>query len=155
MPHGAMHEAAGAVKAEWLHSQGPGTLSRLPPPAISCSDRVQVFTAWKKLLVSLNIPEGAFSTCSVRFWVLSHSVASHSLLPLTVALQAPLSMGFSRQEYWSRLPRPPPGDLPNPGVEPRFPVFPALAGRFFSASATCSFYFILFFTSILYWGIAN
>ena len=35
----------------------------------------------------------------------------------TVALQAPLSMGFSRQEYWSGLPRPPPGDLPNPGIE--------------------------------------
>ena len=36
----------------------------------------------------------------------------------TVAHQAPLSMGFSRQEYWSGLPRPPPGDLPNPGIEP-------------------------------------
>ena len=39
----------------------------------------------------------------------------------TVALQAPQSMGFSRQEYWSGLPSPPPGDLPNPGVEPRSP----------------------------------
>ena len=37
----------------------------------------------------------------------------------TVARQAPLSMGFSRQEYWSGLPCPPPGDLPNPGKEPR------------------------------------
>ena len=36
----------------------------------------------------------------------------------TVARQAPLSMGFSRQEYWSELPSPPPGDLPNPGIEP-------------------------------------
>ena len=36
----------------------------------------------------------------------------------TVAHQAPLSMGFSRQEYWSGLPRAPPGDLPNPGIEP-------------------------------------
>ena len=35
-----------------------------------------------------------------------------------IALQAPLSMGFSRQEYWSRLPCPPPGDLPDPGIEP-------------------------------------
>ena len=38
--------------------------------------------------------------------------------PWTVARQAPLSMGFSRQEYWSGLPCPPPGDLPNPAIEP-------------------------------------
>jgi hypothetical protein len=44
----------------------------------------------------------------------------------TVAHQAPLSMGFSRQEYWSGLPFPPPGDLPNPGTEPTSPVCPAL-----------------------------
>ena len=48
--------------------------------------------------------------------------------PWTVAHQAPLSMGFSRQEYWSGLPFPSPGDLPNPGIKP---VSPALAGRFF------------------------
>ena len=40
------------------------------------------------------------------------------MTPWTVARQAPLSMGFSRQEYWSRLPFPSPGDLPNPGIEP-------------------------------------
>ena len=40
----------------------------------------------------------------------------------TVARQAPLSMGFSRQEYWSGLPCPPPGDLPNPGIKPRSPA---------------------------------
>ena len=40
----------------------------------------------------------------------------------TVASQAPLSMGFSRQEYWSGLPCPPPGDLPDPGTEPRSPA---------------------------------
>ena len=39
-----------------------------------------------------------------------------------VAHQAPLSMGFPRQEYWSGLPRPPPGDLPNSGIEPRSPA---------------------------------
>ena len=49
----------------------------------------------------------------------------------TVARQAPLSMGFSRQEYWSGLPCPPPGDLPNLGTEPGSPVSPALADRFF------------------------
>ena len=44
----------------------------------------------------------------------------------TVALQAPLSMGFSRQEYWSGFSCPPAGDLPNPGIEPRSPAAPAL-----------------------------
>ena len=50
--------------------------------------------------------------------------------PCTVARQASLSMGFSRQEYWSGLPFPCPGDLPDPEIEPKFP---ALAGRFFTA----------------------
>ena len=54
----------------------------------------------------------------------------------TVALQAPLSMGFSRQEYWSGLPCPPPGDLPDPGIEPTSFMSPALAGRFFTTHAT-------------------
>ena len=44
----------------------------------------------------------------------------------TTACQAPLCMGFSRQEYWSGLPCPPPGDLPNPGIEPALPASPAL-----------------------------
>ena len=43
----------------------------------------------------------------------------------TVALQAPLSMGLSRQEYWSGLPCPPPGDLPDPGMEPGSPALQA------------------------------
>ena len=45
--------------------------------------------------------------------------------PWTVAHQAPLSMGFSRQEYWSGLPLPTPGDLPEPGIEPRSPALQA------------------------------
>ena len=56
------------------------------------------------------------------------SVVSDSVTPWTVARQAPLSMGFSRQESWSGLPFPSPGDLPGPGIKP---TFPALAGRFF------------------------
>ena len=54
----------------------------------------------------------------------------------TVAFQAPLSMGFSRQEYWSRLLYSPTGNLPNLGIEPMFLMFPALAGGFFTTSAT-------------------
>ena len=48
----------------------------------------------------------------------------------------PLSMGFPRQEHWSGLPFPSPGDLPNPGLEPTFLTSPSLAGEFFPASAT-------------------
>ena len=47
------------------------------------------------------------------------------LIPQTVVHQAPLSVEFSRQEYWSRLPFPPPGDLPDPGTEPRSPALRA------------------------------
>ena len=54
----------------------------------------------------------------------------------TRACQAPLSTGFSRQEYWSGLPCPFPGDLPNPGMEPWSLLSPALAGGFFTTSAT-------------------
>ena len=53
-----------------------------------------------------------------------------------VALQAPLSMGFSMQEYWGGLPCPPPEDLPDPGVEPMSLTSPALAHGFFPTSAT-------------------
>ena len=48
------------------------------------------------------------------------------VIPWTVAHQAPLSMGFPRQEHWSGLPFPPPGDLPDPGIEPASPTSPAL-----------------------------
>ena len=53
-----------------------------------------------------------------------------------VACQAPLSIGFSRQEYWSGLPCPPPGDLPDPGIKPAPLKSPALADGFFTTSAT-------------------
>ena len=55
--------------------------------------------------------------CFSRVWVFA--------TPRTVARQSPLSMGFSRQEYWSRLPCPPPGDLPDPGIKPGSPALQA------------------------------
>ena len=51
--------------------------------------------------------------------------------PQTVACQVPLSMGFSRQEYWNGLPCPPPGDLPDPGIQPTSSAATALAGTSF------------------------
>ena len=66
------------------------------------------------------------------WWFFSRSVVSYSFMtPWTVGAppQAPLSMGLPRREYWSGLRFPSPGNLPTPGIEP---VFPALAGRFFT-----------------------
>ena len=62
----------------------------------------------------------------------SFSRARLFVMPWTAAHQAPLSMRFSRQEYWSGLPCPPPGDLPDPGIEPASLMSPALAGRSFT-----------------------
>ena len=60
------------------------------------------------------------------------SVMSDSLQLWTVPHQAPLSMGFSRQEYWSGLPCPPPEDLPDPGMEITYAFISCIAGRFFT-----------------------
>ena len=78
-----------------------------------------------------------------------HDVCAQSLsciqlfvTPWTVTCQALLSMGFSSQEYWSELPFPPPGDLPDPGIEHDPGIksvslaSPIMAGRFFTSSAT-------------------
>ena len=63
--------------------------------------------------------------CQVKVKVKSLSHAQLFATAWTVACQAPLSMGFSRKEYWSGLPFPSPGDLPNPGIEPRSPALQA------------------------------
>ena len=55
--------------------------------------------------------------------------------PWTIDLQGPLSMGLSRQEYWSGLPCPPPEDLPDPGIEPAPLMSPLSLGAFFTTSA--------------------
>ena len=56
--------------------------------------------------------------------------------PWTVARQTSLSIGFSRKVYWGGLPCPPPGDLPDPGIEPVSLMSPAVAGGFLTTSAT-------------------
>ena len=69
--------------------------------------------------------------------VLSHFSHSRLFAILwAVTYQAPLSMGFSKQEYWSGLPSPPSGNLPNPGMEPMSLKSPALEDRFFTTSTT-------------------
>ena len=90
------------------------------------------FNILKKLIVYLReeTMSRVHAVCQVA------SVVSDSVTPWTVALQAPLSMGFSRQEYWSGLPFPLPGDLPDSGIELVSLMSPALAGGFFTTSAT-------------------
>ena len=65
------------------------------------------------------------STVAIAKTCGSCSAVSESVTLWTVARQAPLSMGFSRQEYWSGLPFPSPGDLSSPGIEPTSPAFQA------------------------------
>ena len=79
---------------------------------------------------------GNSAQCYVAAWIqgefgrgcctaLSHFIVQLCATPWTVACQPPLSMGFPRQEYWSGLPFPSSGDLPNPGIEPMSPMSPA------------------------------
>ena len=94
-----------------------------------------------KTMTSVSIKERKYEVLSSFFFlVLSvycyqpitlhpHTYMLSHVTPWTAARQAPLSMDFSRQEYWSGLPFLPPGHLPYPGIEP---ASPALAGRFFT-----------------------
>ena len=101
------------------HSYTSGRLRRLSrPPVVSPCETVAQM--WPQLLLLFSCPDGSNSFVP----------------PWTAARQAPLSMGFSRQEYWSGLPCPPPGDLPNPGIVPMSLKSPALASRFFTVWAT-------------------
>ena len=77
----------------------------------------------------------------MRLSTLAHMLGCFSRVRLcatlwAVARQAPLSIGFSRQEYWSGMLFLPPGDLPDPGIKPTSLMSPALAGGFFITSAT-------------------
>ena len=79
---------------------------------------------WKRRVLTLT----CVLTCFSHVWLFA--------TPRTVALQAPLSMGLSRQEYWSGLPLPSPRDLPDQGIELTSLTSPALVGRFFTTSTT-------------------
>ena len=78
------------------------------------------------------------------------SFVFNSASPWTVACQAPLSMGFPQQEYWSRLPFPSPGDLPDPGIKPVSFASPALAGGFITTAPLGKpFLYLLFANTLL------
>ena len=96
--------------------------SRAPFELQICFLIPQNLSLFKVICSAFSIQNASMLSCSVMsLWLFA-----------TVACQAPLSMGFSRQEYWSRLPFPSPGDLPDPGIKAASPVSPALAGEFFT-----------------------
>ena len=102
---------------EWLntctHSRCCGTQSA-PSPARTCQGKITgTGDPWDVL--NSEVKQSKVKLLS-RVWLFAN--------PWTVAYQDSLSMGFSRQEYWSGLPFPPPGDLPDPGIEPRSPALP-------------------------------
>ena len=118
--------------------------SPAPIPFLSCTQ------CYRRALCTLlqAVRKPAFRTRSQKYrgprkprrgFVMWHKMTYSSLAqprptlcdPWTVAHQAPLSMGFPRREYWSGLPFPPPGDLPDLGIEPRSPASPALQVVFF------------------------
>ena len=113
--------------------------------AFCLSHNLEHLQVWRDLVI---LVEHSYRRmrCQVAQWssyfsfhvcVLSHfSHVQFFATPWTVISQAPLSMGFSRQEYWSGLPCPPPRDLHDAGIEPKCLMSPALAGRFFTTSAT-------------------
>ena len=118
------------------------------------------------MLQVYNIMVCNFQRLSSIFWCRCAQLLSHAQLfetPWTVALQAPLSMEFCRQEYWSGFPFPTPQDLPFPGIEPGCLGSSALEGGFFTSapsgkhikywlySLCCTIYpFILFYILIMY-----
>ena len=108
------------------YTVGPCRLPILNIAAHTCPSFFLARFPWGLVLLSTSTNWGACAH--------AHSLYRVQLfaIPWTVARHSPLSMGFSRQEYWSGLPFPPPGDLLNPEIESMSLISPALAGGFFT-----------------------
>ena len=122
--------------------QDPPFIKVQPSPSYLKKQRPACLSPRLRLSYSIHrrCPHGFL--CSALGYLALYAVLrdfSHVLLGVTlwtVASQAPLSMGFSRQEYWSGSPHPPPGDLPDSRIEPASLSSPALQGGFFTTSAS-------------------
>ena len=130
-----------------IHSSADGHLGCFHVLAMinSAAMNVGVHVSLSDLVSSVCMPRsgiaGLYGSSKISKWFLLACLIRLSCVQLIVTLwtaahQPPLSMGFSRQEYWSGLPCPPPGDLPKPGTEPASLMSPALAGGFFTGSIT-------------------
>ena len=114
-------------------SPGPTVLSSLPNLSPQ-PGRGQYYPYFYIVCVCVCVSVCVCVRAPVHAHPFSHSVVSDSLRPhgLTVPHQSPLSMAFSRQEYWIGLPFPTPGNLPKPGMEAETLASSALAGKFFT-----------------------
>ena len=96
---------------------------------------------------------GAMNKSGCYMWSVSCSVVPDFATPWTAAHQAPLSMGFSRQGYWSGLSFPSPGDLPDPGIEPRSPALQAFfTDRAMREAPGCYRHILMFQTTLASWA---
>ena len=86
------------------------------------SGKMEIFSRCIVVTVDNSIKDEKNHYTHNQYGVFVTSPVQLSGTPWTVAHQAPLSLGFSRQEYWSRLPFPPPGHLSHPGIEPKSPA---------------------------------
>ena len=117
---------------KWLSQEGPLERSKQVSPESSHRAGERVSISHRQDLLPRGISLSPWKDIASFSSVQSLSRVRLFVTPWTVACWAPLSMGFSRQEYWSGLSFPPPGDLPNPEIEPGSPASPGLAGRFFT-----------------------
>ena len=112
--------------------------------------------SWGGIVSSLTVP--SLITWSQTYCIVCACMLSSFnhvelfVTPWTVACQTPLSRGFFRQEYWRGLLCPPPGKLPDPGIEPRSLMSPVLSGGFFTASTSWESPYLVDFCSFLMEG---
>ena len=115
--------------AKWKYMYGKNEEQQVCSDVTGCTWTFWKTVWWTDSLLLMKSSNWLLDICMCAQWL------SHVRLfatPCTVSRQTPLSMEFSRQEYWSRLPFPPPRDLSDAGIEPMTPVS-ALAGSFFTS----------------------
>ena len=122
-----IHHSTGKLTGDWVIEQQLLENSFLSWCRVCVCVCVCVFMCVRVCVCACVNTHNQALSCSVR----PNSLQPHGL----VVFGAPLSMEFSRQEYWNWLPLPPPGDHPDPGTEPSSLLFPALAGIFFTTAA--------------------
>ena len=139
----------------------------LPLEIIRCSSYEVAISTFLLILAICNFSgyvnpwfwESEVCVCVCVYMLSRFSCVWLFVTPWTVARQSPVSMGFSRQEYWCVLPLPPPGNLPNPGIEPTFPVSPTLAYGFFTlvppGKPICMYMSVCFFLGFFFFPVRN
>ena len=135
LPSNQVDKLKKGFKRSYGNNRGQGGLSEVSP--VQDLVFLGAVIGWELSLVEGALVRLTLIVCvcvSVCVCLHAHSVVSDSLRPWIVACQAPLSMDFSRQESWSGLFFPSPGDLPNPGIRSMSPLSHALAGRFFTSA---------------------